>query len=127
VQSLSQSHLLHSIAAFASGALSFLSSSSMVRSRASRSRSSSLRCCCFNISDGMIQAGPPSVRSKDTRTLKDASGQAFGADIYNAAQQEGKFNEVSYVFPKPGATDPSPKTSFVTMVGELGCGVGYYK
>jgi len=82
---------------------------------------------CFNISDGMIQAGPPSVRGKDTRTLKDASGKAFGADIYNAAQQEGKINEVSYVFPKPGATDPSPKTSFVTMVGELGCGVGYYK
>jgi hypothetical protein len=82
---------------------------------------------CFNASDGIIQAGPPSVRGKDTRTLKDASGNSFGADIYKAAQQEGKINEVSYVFPKPGATDPSPKTSFVTKVGDLGCGVGYYK
>jgi signal transduction histidine kinase len=82
---------------------------------------------CFNISDGVVQAGPPSVRGKDTRTLKDASGKAFGADIYNAAQQEGKINEVSYMFPKPGATDPSAKVSFVTKVSDLGCGVGYYK
>jgi hypothetical protein len=64
---------------------------------------------CFNISDGMIQAGPPSVRGKDTRTLKDASGKAFGADIYNAAQQEGKINEVSYVFPKPVLPTQAPR------------------
>jgi hypothetical protein len=31
------------------------------------------------------------------------------------------------MFPKPGATEPSPKTSFVTKVGDLGSGVGYYK
>jgi Cache domain len=59
--------------------------------------------------------------------VKDAKGNAFGADIYKAAQEEGKINEVSYMFPKPGATEPSPKTSFVTKVGDLGCGVGYYK
>jgi len=29
---------------------------------------------------------------------------------------------------KPGTTEPLfPKISFVTKVGELGCGVGYYK
>ena len=82
---------------------------------------------CFNISDGITQAAPPSVLGKDVRTLKDAKGNAFGADIYKAADAEGKINEVSYEFPKPGATDPSPKTSFVTKVGDLGCGVGYYK
>ena len=82
---------------------------------------------CFNISDGITQAAPPSVLGKDVRTLKDAKGSAFGADIYKAADAEGKINEVSYEFPKPGATDPSPKTSFVTKVGDLGCGVGYYK
>jgi len=54
-------------------------------------------------------------------------GNAFGADIYKAEQQERKINEVSYEFPKPAATEPSPKTSFVTKVGDLGCGVGYYK
>ena len=82
---------------------------------------------CFNISDGITQAAPPSVLGKDVRTLKDAKGNAFGADIYKAAAAEGKINEVSYEFPKPGATDPSPKISFVTKVGDLGCGVGYYK
>ena len=81
---------------------------------------------CFNISDGITQAAPPSVRGKDVRTLKDASGKAFGEDVYKAAQ-DGKITEVSYMFPKPGATEPSPKVSFVTKVGDLGCGVGYYK
>src|SRR5215471_8901692 len=82
---------------------------------------------CFNISDGVTQAAPPSVLGKDVRTIKDAKGNTFGADLYKAAQEEGKINEVSYEFPKPGATEPSPKTSFVTKVGDLGCGVGYYK
>jgi signal transduction histidine kinase len=81
---------------------------------------------CFNLSDGITQAAPPSVRGKDVRTLKDAKGNPFGADIYKAIE-EGKINEVSYEFPKPGATEPSPKVSFVTKVGDLGCGVGYYK
>jgi signal transduction histidine kinase len=81
---------------------------------------------CFNISDGTAVAGPERVRGKDVRTLKDPSGNAYGADLYKAAQ-EGKITEVSYVFPKPGETAPSPKVSFVTRVGDLGCGVGYYK
>jgi hypothetical protein len=37
--------------------------------------------------------------------------------------------EVSYLSLKPG-DDPNgwaPKVSFVTRVGDLGCGVGYYK
>ena len=33
---------------------------------------------CFNISDGVTQAAPPSVRGKDVRTLKDAKGNSFG-------------------------------------------------
>ena len=81
---------------------------------------------CFNLSDGVTVAAPPSVLGKDVRTIKDAKGNAFGEDIYKAAQ-DGKVNEVSYMFPKPGATEPSPKTSFVTKIGDLGCGVGYYK
>jgi signal transduction histidine kinase len=81
---------------------------------------------CFNLSDGITQAAPAAVRGQDVRTLKDAKGNAFGAAIYKAVE-EGKINEVSYDFPKPGATDPSPKISFVTKVGDLGCGVGYYK
>jgi hypothetical protein len=82
---------------------------------------------CFQISDGKTLAAPERVRGQDVRTLKDASGKVYGEDIYKAASQEGTVNEVSYQFPKPGASTPSPKTSFVTKVGDLGCGVGYYK
>jgi hypothetical protein len=32
------------------------------------------------------------------------------------------------MFPRPGSdTTPVEKMSFVTKVGDLGCGVGYYK
>ena len=81
---------------------------------------------CFNIGDGVIVAGPASVKGKDTRVLKDPTGKAFGEEIYKAAQ-DGKINEVNYMFPRPGGTEPAAKISFVTKAGDLGCGVGYYK
>jgi len=81
---------------------------------------------CFNIADGVTVAAPAAVMGKDVRTLKDAKGTAFGADLYKATA-DGKVNEVNYMFPKPGQTEPSAKVSFVTKVGDLGCGVGYYK
>jgi hypothetical protein len=86
---------------------------------------------CYRIADGKTLASPKAVPAgTDVRTLKDANGKAFGEAIYAAGQKpEGEITEVSgYLFPKPGATTPTfPKTSFVTKVGELGCGVGYYK
>jgi|SRR5947209_14889605 len=86
---------------------------------------------CFRIADGKTLASPKAVPAgTDVRTLKDASGNAYGEAIYAAAQKpEGQITEVpSYMFPKPGTTSPTfPKISFVTKVGDLGCGVGYYK
>jgi hypothetical protein len=39
-----------------------------------------------------------------------------------------KITEVNYMFPKPGPdSTPVAKISLVTKVGDLGCGVGYYK
>jgi hypothetical protein len=36
--------------------------------------------------------------------------------------------EVNYMWPKPGPDMTAvPKVSFVTKVGDLGCGIGYYK
>lgn len=81
---------------------------------------------CFQLADGINVAGPQSVRGKDVRTLKDPTGKAFGEELYKGAQ-DGKINEVSYSFPKPGETTPVAKVSFVTKAGDLGCGVGYYK
>ena len=82
---------------------------------------------CFNISDGKLVATLAPTLGMDVRTLKDKAGHTFGQDVYNAAK-DGQFTEVSYMFPRPGA-DPTPvqKVSFVTKVGDLGCGVGYYK
>jgi hypothetical protein len=86
---------------------------------------------CFNLSDGVVVAvGSPTGRpnlGKDERTIKDATGDAFGQRVYDAAKEE-QINEVSYKFPKPGPDrTPVPKVSFVTAVAGLGCGVGYYK
>ena len=88
---------------------------------------------CFNSGDGNIVAtgssNPASRRviGQDIRTLKDATGKMYGPELY-AAAKEGQITEVSYMFPKPGAdTTPVAKVSFVTRVGDLGCGVGYYK
>ena len=86
---------------------------------------------CFRIADAKSIAGPKVIPAgTDVRTLKDANGKAYGAAVYAAGQKpEGEITEVAgYLFPKPGAiTATFPKTSFVTKVGDLGCGVGYYK
>jgi hypothetical protein len=88
---------------------------------------------CFNVSDGKILAlANPQTKQllgQDTRTLKDSTGKAFGGEIYAAGQKpEGQITEVGpYMFPKPGNPTPVAKVSFVTKVGDLGCGVGYYK
>jgi uncharacterized protein with GYD domain len=84
---------------------------------------------CFRSADGKAIASPPSVPAgTDVRTLKDATGKAFGQELYAAAQKpEGEITEVSYMFPRPGADKtPVPKVSFVTRVSDVGCGVGYY-
>ena len=77
--------------------------------------------------DGHFAAHPnPALLGKDARTLKDANGKAFVAEMLSAAQ-EGKVAEVDYLFPRPGTQNPVPKASFVTKVADLVCGVGYYK
>ena len=88
---------------------------------------------CFKIGDGKAVANGstnPAARNTigvDVRTLKDATGKVFGQDLYDAAK-EGQIAEVSYMFPMPGADmTPVAKISLVTRVGDLGCGVGYYK
>jgi hypothetical protein len=88
---------------------------------------------CFNVSDGKILpfANPNAKQlfGQDERTVKDATGKAFGQEFYDAVQKpEGQITEVSYMFPKPGADrTPVPKLTFMTRAGDLGCGVGYYK
>jgi signal transduction histidine kinase len=87
---------------------------------------------CFNNTDGKVHPFPnPNAKAlfgTDERTIKDAAGKNYGQELFDAAQKpEGQISEVSYVFSKPGDSKPSPKISFVTRVGDLGCAVGYYK
>src|ERR1700730_2573330 len=86
---------------------------------------------CFTLSDGKTVAlANPNAKQLigvDVRTNKDATGKLFGPELY-AAAQKGQITEVSYMFQKPGPDKtPVQKVSFVTGVGDLGCGVGYYK
>ncbi len=69
-----------------------------------------------------------SIARPGVRTLKDATGKAFGQALYDAGQKpEGEITEVEYLFARPTDPKPVPKTTFVTRVGEIACGVGYYK
>jgi Single Cache domain 2 len=88
---------------------------------------------CFDLSDGKILAvasnNAKQFLGTDIRAIKDATGKIYGPDLHAAAQKpEGQVTEVSYMFPRPGADKtPVQKVSFVTKVGDLGCGVGFYK
>jgi Single Cache domain 2 len=82
---------------------------------------------CFNLSDGkLVAATNPSTLGTDIRTLKDRTGKSFGEENFKSAI-DGKVAEVSYMYPRPGETEPTAKVSYVTKVGDLCCGVGYYK
>ena len=86
---------------------------------------------CVRLGDGKILVSPVAILAgTDTRTLKDPNGKAFGEEMYKieVSSPEGKITEVSgYLFPKPGTTAPAvPKSAYVTRIGDLGCGVGYY-
>ena len=88
---------------------------------------------CANVNDGTIVAtGNRNLKEAlgtDIRAAQNSTGERFGAEMYAAIQKpEGQITEVSYMFPRPGADKtPVPKVSYVTRVGDLGCGVGYYK
>jgi signal transduction histidine kinase len=84
---------------------------------------------CYNTSDGKFTAHPnPAMMGTDARTLK-LKDDSFGQRVYDAIKgsSEGSVVTVDYMFPKPGTSEPVSKESFVTRVGDQGCGVGYYK
>jgi hypothetical protein len=86
---------------------------------------------CSRLSDGKNVAGPVYAPvGMDARALKDSTGKAYGQEILDGAAQrkDGEIFEVTYRAPKPGTTAPEyPKISYITKVGDLSCGVGYYK
>lgn len=81
---------------------------------------------CFMLNDGKVVAHiSPGELGKDVRTIVDAAGQVFGLALFNSAKQ-GQVVEVRYMWPRPGSKVPEQKISYVTRIGNVGCGVGYY-
>ncbi len=77
--------------------------------------------------DGMFTAHPnEQVRAMNLKELEDKAGKAFGAEIFEKAE-EGDIAEVEYMWPRPGEEDPVEKVAYVTKVDDQVCGVGYYK
>jgi len=85
---------------------------------------------CYNKGDNkLVAAAFPALIGKDTSGSIDKFGKPYGKEIRAAiaATADGTISEISYMFPRPGETEPVQKVSFVTGIGDLGCGVGYYK
>jgi signal transduction histidine kinase len=75
--------------------------------------------------DGKFTAHP-TLAGQSLKDLKDKAGKPLGEEIYGKAQ-DGQISEVDYMWPRPGATEPVQKVSYVTKVGDQVCAVGYYK
>jgi len=81
---------------------------------------------CFDMTDGKTDAHPnPALIGTDVRAFK-FKDDPLGQRVFDAAKP-GSVTTVDYNFPKPGTTEPVAKQSFVTRIGDQGCGVGYYK
>ena len=68
----------------------------------------------------------PTLAGTAAKDLKDKAGKPIGEEFLKVAQ-EGKISEVTYMWPRPGSTEPVQKVSYVTKVGDEICAVGYYK
>jgi len=82
---------------------------------------------CYDMTTGKFTAHVnQSLLGTDVKALKEKDGSPLGEKVFNATKPAA-MNTVAYNFPKPGSSDPVPKESYVTQVGNQGCGVGYYK
>jgi hypothetical protein len=85
---------------------------------------------CFDTTTGIRTAHViVEYIGKDIRPLKEKDGSPLGQKIFDAANKvkEGEITTVNYNFPRPGGSDPIAKETFITRVGNQGCGVGYDK
>ncbi len=83
---------------------------------------------CVTARDGTVVATQiEESLGRDARSFRDISGRAFGQDVL-AAAREGQLTEVTFMSPRPGVDKtPREKVAYVTAIGDLVCGVGYYK
>ena len=85
---------------------------------------------CITTSDGkFVATGNPNSKQLlgvDVKTIKDSNGDPI--KLERATQKpEGEITTIDYAFAKPGADkEQVPKETYITTVGDLTCGVGYY-
>jgi len=80
---------------------------------------------CANASDGVMTAHPY-LKGEHLQDIVGKKGFPVGKAIMDTAA-EGKIQEVTYWWPRPGSDKPLEKHSFFTKVGDQNCGVGFYK
>lgn len=80
---------------------------------------------CANASDGVLTAHPY-LKGEHLQDIVGKKGYPLGKEIMQNAA-EGKINQVTYFWPRPGSEKPLEKTTFYTKVAGQDCGVGYYK
>lgn len=72
---------------------------------------------CVDIETGITLANPvtPKLVGKMIKGLKDKTGKLFAVEYLNIAKNKGE-GWVTYMWPKPGETEPWPKTTYVYRV-----------
>jgi signal transduction histidine kinase len=80
---------------------------------------------CANASDGTLTAHPH-LKGEHLQDIVGKKGYPLGKVIMETAT-EGKVDQVTYWWPRPGSDKPLEKHSFYTKVADQNCGVGYYK
>jgi hypothetical protein len=80
---------------------------------------------CANASDGVLMAHP-ALRGKHLQDIVGKKGYPLGKEIMRNAT-EGRIDEITYWWPRPGSDKPLEKHTFYTKVVDQNCGVGYYK
>jgi signal transduction histidine kinase len=80
---------------------------------------------CANASDGTLTAHPH-LKGEHLQDIVGKKGYPLGKVIMETAT-EGKIDQVTYWWPRPGSDKPLEKHSFYTKVADQNCGVGYYK
>jgi hypothetical protein len=80
---------------------------------------------CANASDGTLTAHPH-LKGEHLQDIVGKKGFPLGKVIMETAT-EGKVDQVTYWWPRPGSDKPLEKHSFYTKVADQTCGVGYYK
>jgi signal transduction histidine kinase len=80
---------------------------------------------CANASDGTLTAHPH-LKGEHLQDIVGKKGFPLGKVIMESAT-EGKIDQVTYWWPRPGSDKPLEKHSFYTKISDQNCGVGYYK